>query len=318
MKRSRRVFLGLLGGAGVAALAGRVDAVRAQAAAPPKLAVTELRDGLHLISGAGGNIVARRHSGSLLLVDSGSPESASALRALLRERFAAAPLDLLFNTHWHLEHTGGNEALRRPALHDDRRAREHAAVDEHGVLRRLGETDLRRRARASSAQQDVLLVGSAAARSRVRRRGRSSTAICAKRTRTATSTCGFPSRNVIVAGGAVTAASIRSSTTSRAAGSAAWSTRRTKLLDMTDADTLIVPDDGPAQRRADLEAQLEMLRPFASASRALRCKGRSIEEMLAAGDHERVRRAVWRRRRARSSSNAYEGMWWSRLRGIVA
>ena len=65
------------------------------------LEATEIRDGLQLISGAGGNVVARAHDGGLLLVDSGAPQSAAALRAFLLERLGTARPELLFNTHWH-------------------------------------------------------------------------------------------------------------------------------------------------------------------------------------------------------------------------
>src|SRR5687767_13395215 len=110
VKRSRREFIGLIGGVGVAAVAARTGVLCAQQAAPA-LAVTELRDGLHLISGAGGNVVARAYEGALLLVDSGAPGYAPALRKLFGERFGAAPVEVLFNTHWHLDNTGGNEDL---------------------------------------------------------------------------------------------------------------------------------------------------------------------------------------------------------------
>ena len=92
MKRTRREFMGLIGGVGVAtAVAARTGVLHAQQAAPaqaaPALAVTELRDGLQLISGGGGNVVARAYEGALLLVDSGAPGYAPALRKLFGERF---------------------------------------------------------------------------------------------------------------------------------------------------------------------------------------------------------------------------------------
>jgi hypothetical protein len=182
LKRNRREFLGLLGGAavGAAALAGRPGALRAQA--QPSLAIRELRGGLHLISGGGGNVVASAYDGALLLVDSGSPESAASLRALLDERFAAAPVGLLFNTHWHLDHTGGNEALvgQRAATiiaHENTRLWMSTEFDVEWEGKHY-ERFSRRTSNRS--------VSSSAAR-------RSATATCSRRTRTATSTCDFPS-----------------------------------------------------------------------------------------------------------------------------
>lgn len=316
MKRSRRVFLGLLGGAGVAALAGRVDAVRAQAAAPPKLAVTELRDGLHLISGAGGNIVARPHSGSLLLVDSGSPESASALRALLGERFAAAPLDLLFNTHWHLDHTGGNDALvgqRSTTIvaHENTRLWMTTEFDVEWENRHY-----ERRARASwpnktfftSDKQPLgLEFGGRTIEYGHLLEAHTDGDIYVR----------FPGSNVIVAGGAVTAARypLIDYITGGWIGGMADAT--TKLLGMMDSETLVVPDVGPPQRRADLEAQVKMLQTVRERIEGIALQGRGIEDMVAEAITKEFD-ARYAGDAAEFIEHAYESMWWSRLRGIVA
>ena len=53
------------------------------------------------------NVVALRTGDAMVLVDSGVPELAGALTSSLPERVAT-----VFNTHWHLENTGANEALR--------------------------------------------------------------------------------------------------------------------------------------------------------------------------------------------------------------
>src|SRR5712671_3157271 len=80
-------------------------------AASPGLNATELRDGLNVVTGAGGNVVVLAKPEGLLLVDSGSAERAADLVGLLGQKFGAAPIGVLFNTHWHLEHTGGNDAI---------------------------------------------------------------------------------------------------------------------------------------------------------------------------------------------------------------
>jgi cyclase len=316
LKRSRRVFLGLLGGAGVAALAGRLDAARAQTTAPPKLAAAELRDGLHLISGAGGNIVARPYSGSLLLVDSGSPESASALRALLGERFAAAPVDLLFNTHWHLDHTGGNDALvgERSATivaHENTRLWMSTEFDVEWENKHY-----ERRARASwpnktfftSDKQPLgLEFGGETVEYGHLLEAHTDGDIYVR----------FPSSNVIVAGGAVTAARypLIDYITGGWIGGMADAT--TKLLGMMDAETLVVPDFGAVQRRADLEAQVKMLQTVRERIEGIALQGRGIEDMVA----EAITKEFDVRYTgdpAEFIEHAYESMWWSRLRGIVA
>src|SRR5689334_18062771 len=97
-----------MGSAGAAAALLRFVPATAASAG---LTLTELKDGLAVVTGAGGNVVVLSKPEGLLLVDSGSAEHAADLLGLLERRFAAAPIGALFNTHWHLEHTGGNDAI---------------------------------------------------------------------------------------------------------------------------------------------------------------------------------------------------------------
>jgi hypothetical protein len=90
-----------------------------------------------------------------------------------------------------------------------------------------------------------------------------------------------------------------------------------KLLGMMDADTLVIPDAGPPQRRADLESQVEMLSTVRQRIEAIALEGRGLEDMIAA----QITKEFDERYGDDSEQfivNAYEGMWWSRLRGIVA
>ena len=55
-----------------------------------------------------------------------------------------------------------------------------------------------------------------------------------------------------------------------------------KLIEMTDAETLIVPRRAAAPR-ADLEAQLEMLETVRERIEAIALEGRGVEDMIAEG-----------------------------------
>src|SRR5690606_37753181 len=112
--RERRLFLGGLCGAGLAAafgLGGAVPRPLHAQAAPRGLSALPLRGGLALVEGAGGNVVVLETEEGLALVDSGAPASAAELTRFLAERYPRKSVEVLFNTHWHLEHTGGNDAL---------------------------------------------------------------------------------------------------------------------------------------------------------------------------------------------------------------
>ena len=75
------------------------------------LAVTKLGDNFTLITGAGSNVLLFTSPDGNLLVDGGSPERSAELLKLVAEQTANKPVRVLFNTHWHYESTGSNEAL---------------------------------------------------------------------------------------------------------------------------------------------------------------------------------------------------------------
>lgn len=110
---------GVLGGAlaGVAGLAASALAPRltlakvADAAGTPEIVHTALSDSLHLFQGAGGNVVAASGADGVLLVDSGLAQYSAALLANVAAATGGRKVQLLLNTHWHWDHTGGNAAL---------------------------------------------------------------------------------------------------------------------------------------------------------------------------------------------------------------
>jgi cyclase len=102
---NRRAFLrGIAGGA-----AGVAFARRSFAQAP--LEVNKLTDSFLQISGAGGNVLAVIDADGVLLVNGGSAERSPELLKLVAEHSGGKPVRVLFNTCWHPQHTGSNEAL---------------------------------------------------------------------------------------------------------------------------------------------------------------------------------------------------------------
>jgi glyoxylase-like metal-dependent hydrolase (beta-lactamase superfamily II) len=76
------------------------------------LEVTRLGDDLFVVSGAGCNVVvARGLGGGATMVDGGLKERSSELLTLVRSELAIERIDTLFNTCWHPDRTGANEAL---------------------------------------------------------------------------------------------------------------------------------------------------------------------------------------------------------------
>lgn len=84
---------------------------------PPGIEVLPVRRGIHLIGGAGGNIVAQVSDQGVLLVDSGNAANVDeilATVALLSDR----PIRYLINTSDDLDHTGGNESLSQAGANE--------------------------------------------------------------------------------------------------------------------------------------------------------------------------------------------------------
>jgi glyoxylase-like metal-dependent hydrolase (beta-lactamase superfamily II) len=73
--------------------------------------VARVTDGLALVTGAGGNVLALSTDDGLVVVDSGNRDSTHALIAALRALPNGDRIHTLFNTHWHLDQVGGNQAL---------------------------------------------------------------------------------------------------------------------------------------------------------------------------------------------------------------
>jgi cyclase len=91
--------------------ADRVTQMKAQMSAIP-LQTTKLRDNLYLLSGPGGNMVVLSGSDGKVLVDSSFAGAAPKIKSAM-DGMGAGPLKLLINTHWHFDHTDGNEAMHQ-------------------------------------------------------------------------------------------------------------------------------------------------------------------------------------------------------------
>jgi glyoxylase-like metal-dependent hydrolase (beta-lactamase superfamily II) len=301
--RNRREFLAAAIAATAASFAG--GHARAQSSALSEL---PLRDDLNMISGLGSNAIVLHAAGSAAVVDSGPAQHANELAKLVRGKLGLLSVELLFNTHWHPDHTGGNEALRSGETDiiaheltklwmsteyyvdwEDKTytPRETAALptrtfystDPQPLVVEIGDEEIEYgHLREAHTDGDIYVW--------------------------------FKNRNVLAAGGVVTHGEypVIDYATGGWIGGLVDATQ--KLLDITNADTLIVPARGPAQPRSHLQAQLEMLKVVRERTENLMRKGRSIAEML---DAEVTKEfdAAWGSNRERFVANIYHGLWWA-------
>lgn len=75
------------------------------------ISVTKLDADFSLISGVGNNVLLLNTPDGALLVDSGTAEKSADLLKVIEAQTGGKPVQVLFNTHWHLESTGGNDTF---------------------------------------------------------------------------------------------------------------------------------------------------------------------------------------------------------------
>lgn len=112
-------------------------------AAPPETTIetVPLAEGLYMMTGSGGNMgLSVGADGAILIDDQFAPLSEKILAAVAK--LTDQPIKYLVNTHWHYDHTGGNENMGRQGAiivaHD--RVRERLA--EGGVIEAFKHEEL--------------------------------------------------------------------------------------------------------------------------------------------------------------------------------
>jgi glyoxylase-like metal-dependent hydrolase (beta-lactamase superfamily II) len=87
----------------------------AQAPPPPKVAFTDIRRNVALVTGSGGTIGAFVSKDALVVVDTQFPATAKLCLDELQAKAPGRQIDYVINTHHHGDHTGGNGVFRPAA-----------------------------------------------------------------------------------------------------------------------------------------------------------------------------------------------------------
>jgi glyoxylase-like metal-dependent hydrolase (beta-lactamase superfamily II) len=316
---ARRSFLAAaLRGAGATTLGAAFPWLPVTAVAQSvdrSIAEHALRGEITQFSGAGGNVVLLRDSAGGVLVDSGSADSVPQLVEHVGARLGGVPVTLLFNTHWHDDHTGGNDAFSkvgaRIIAHENTRlwmSTEYYVDWQDRTYRPRAPAALPTETFYSHEPQPIAVsLGAERIEYGQLREAHTDGDVYVR----------FREHNVIVAGGAVAAGTypILDYATGGWIGGLMDATKQ--LLDIADADTLIVPATGPAQRRAFLAAQYEMIGTVRGRVENLMRQGKSAAEMIAAGVTKEFD-ATFGPNSAEFVSNVYGGLWWQgRLNGSL-
>lgn len=106
----RKIPLIALAMTSMAVTAGEHDSAGAETGqeAKPQVTVTQLAEGIHVMMGMGGNIGVSSGADGVFIIDDDMPPLAEQIEAAARG-IQDTPVRMVFNTHWHFDHTGGNE-----------------------------------------------------------------------------------------------------------------------------------------------------------------------------------------------------------------
>ena len=299
IESDRRSFLkAALAGAAGASLSFRAFA----GSRSEPIAVVPLSDHIVQITGAGGNVVALTGSDGVLLVDSGVEESSKDLLRAVQKLPGGKQIHTLINTHWHWDHTGGNERFGKEKVkivahentklwlgadfycewQDNKHYTPRPKVAwptetfyNSGKLTTNGEEVVYGYLPRAHTDGDIYVF--------------------------------FPKANVLVAGGLVSVGSypILDYTTGGWIGGMADASKA--LTGIANKDTKIVPGIGPVQTYADLQAQTEMLVTLRERLIDLMRHGVGTDD-LAADPPTKEFNAKWGDPH-QFLANAYRGLW---------
>lgn len=314
MKPQRREFLkaAAAGAAGLAVRAAGLGMLGAGAGAWAADAptVTRLADNLILLQGAGGNVVACKGPGGVLLVDGGDAAHSEGLLAAVKQTLGG-PVTVAFNTHWHWDHTGCNEALRHAGVkliaHENTRLWLTEPVWEEWENRTYP-------ARPKALPTVTFHKG---VQQLAEGFGTVEYALMPQAHTDGDIYVYFRDANVLVAGDVVSVRRypIPDSCTGGWTGGLVNATQQ--LLGLVNDQTRIVPGTGPVQTRADLAAEHDMLATLHEDLWQLMRKGMGAKDMIAAGATSKFD-ARWGNPEL-FITNAYRGLYGHvrEMRGVV-
>jgi glyoxylase-like metal-dependent hydrolase (beta-lactamase superfamily II) len=98
-----------------AALVAAPSALAAQNFDTVQVRATKAGDGVYMLQGAGGNIGVSAGADGVVLVDDQYAPLTDKIKAAIAT-INSGPIRFLINTHWHFDHTGGNENLGKSGV----------------------------------------------------------------------------------------------------------------------------------------------------------------------------------------------------------
>jgi cyclase len=270
--RGRRRFLQLLAGAAAVPLASRLSAQTA-----PAFGVSPIGDTLRLLSGAGGNVVVVNGGSSVLLVNGGAQVHSARLLDEIAAGTGRRRVEWLFNTDWHPENTGSNMAVADSGgqilAHEF--TKQYLAIDRPVEWQNTTHKPLPAKALPTKTftKAGSMMFGGQTIEYAPLGQAHTDGDIYVF----------FRDANVLVVGDLMTVGKYPIADYTSGGWLGGLLTATKTLLDLANAETRIVPGEGPVQSRADLQAQYDMLSASRDAFVKMMRQGMSADDMLTAG-----------------------------------
>ncbi|PZN30898.1 MAG: hypothetical protein DIU71_11210 [Proteobacteria bacterium] len=242
-----------------------------------ELSVSRLADDMLVISGAGGNVLAARDSQGIVLVDGGAAQYSRQLLERVSTELSASRVHTLFNTHWHPEQTGSNERLGREGAtivaHENTRLWLSTQSPLPGSEELFGPLPPVARPNETLYDTGTRPFGAERIDYGYLLQAHTDGDIYVH----------FPERNVLVAGGVVSGAGWPVIDWRTGGWIGGMVNGLSKLIELSDAQTRIVPATGPVLTRADLEERHAILAPLFAELRKMLTSGLGPLEAVEAG-----------------------------------
>jgi cyclase len=266
-----------------------------------QIITTKLADNYTLLSGAGSNVLVLHGPEGVLMVDGGLAEQSTELLKAATGLSPKGRLQALFNTHWHVEHTGSNEAAGKSGAkiiaHENTKLWMGTDIISMWQHRTYQPRPKEARPNTTFYTSGKIAFGNEEVRYGYLGQAHTDGDIYVF----------FPGPNILMTGDVFTVGTypILDYTTGGWIGGLSEATKT--LVGVGDAQTRVIPGNGPIQTKGDLEMQANMCATMRTRFVEMMRKGMSAKDMLAAAPTKEFD-ARWGNPEL-FITNAYPGLW---------